>query len=245
MALNNVPLSEPEYKEWYAKYLGDVESLNGSQHTSPLLNIPKLFNRKKWVVIHVVLLLVGIAASFTFALINSSCSHWTYEWFSNAFLNMSFGLVVSLLIFIFTNHKERNIAFYGDVIPMLKLRYANMKEAYYDYCLKIGRYHQQKRYDICYQAWQASSATCYAIIDFFKFLLTVMPYKPKCINFDIAYLEKEQDKIYNMHIKVEEEYIKQKAFSNKLAQECQMTIGIGGHLLYVLNSLIQEFQQTL
>ena len=54
---------------------------------------------------------------------------WFFNWISNTFLSLSLGVVASLLIMGYTNARERNVAFYSDIIPVLENRHENMHKA--------------------------------------------------------------------------------------------------------------------
>ena len=108
-------MSEHEYEEWFDKYLGDVESTLKTENTSQISNIPRPFNAKRWAGINVIILILALLGSLLFAGYNSVHPQWYFEWGCNALLNMFFGLLVSLLIFIYTNLRERNITYYTDV----------------------------------------------------------------------------------------------------------------------------------
>ena len=245
MAVSKMPMTEREYEDWFEKYLGDIESLDKTRFKSPLLNIPKPFNGKKWIVFHVIVLISSVVLSFVLAYISSICGKWFYEWFSNAFLNLSLGLVASLILLLYTNHRDRNVAFYSDIIPLLKTRYENMREAYRDFTNKISRYHQQNDYENCYIALKANSNTCIVIADFFKFLITVLPYKPKSIDIDFDYLDKGIHAIVDADHKMRTEFSKQSIISDETVKACNNANYIGQHLLFTLQKLIIEFEQML
>ena len=78
---------------------------------------------------------------------------WFFNWISNTFLSLSLGVVASLLIMVYTNARERNVAFYSDIIPVLENRHENMHKAYFDYSLKIDRFFYSHDYEKCYYAW--------------------------------------------------------------------------------------------
>ena len=235
-------MSEAEYEEWFDKYLGDVESLNNPNQNSCLLNIPKPFNKEKWFYINGILLLITITSSFTLAFVFEYYKIWIIEWTSNALLNLSLGLIASFIIFTYTNHLNRNIAFYTDVLPLLRTRYENMNKAFYDFVFQISI--TQLDYELLYEAWHANSNTCYVIISFFQYLLEVLPFKPKCFKgLTNEKLELKKKEIREVSEEVTEEYYKYNRISGELIERCRKANRSGFKLLIIFPELIEELEQ--
>ena len=55
---------------------------------------------------------------------------WLWNWLSNALLSLSIGLVASIFVMIYTNIRDKNIAFYSEIIPCIETRIKSMRSAY-------------------------------------------------------------------------------------------------------------------
>ena len=238
-------MNEHEYKEWFSKYLGDIESLNNPDIQSPLQNCPKPFNAKKWLLINSISLVLTLGVSLFFGYVDAINSYWIYSWISNALLNLSFGLIVSLFILIFTNQRDKNISFYNDIIPLLQQKYKNMHTAYYQYYFKIDRNFHKNDFQECYNAWHINSNTCFVIINFFEYLLKVLPFKPKSFSFNNEQLEEAKNIILEANNHCQEEFFSDKIISQDVLKECIVAVNIGGDLLSILQSFVQELEQIL
>jgi hypothetical protein len=237
-------MSEAEYEEWFDKYLGDVESLDSDNQNSRLPNIPKPFNKKKWLYINGIILLITITTSFALAFCFEYYNSWIVEWASNALLNLSLGLIASLIIFTYTNHRDRNIAYYTDVLPLLHTRYENMHKAYFDFTFGISRAYQKSDFDSLYEAWHANSNTCFVIMNFFQYLLEVFPFEPKCFKgLTNELLEQKKGEIREVNTEMFDKYHGHEQISGELVSRCKKSTDIGFMLLMTLQELIKELEQ--
>ncbi len=238
-------MTEREYETWFDENLKGIESLRSKNDHSPFLNIPRPFHRKSWLIVNITLLSICLIGSYILGYLENAYPNWNLLWFSNALLNLSIGLAASLVILTFSNHRERNIAFYSDVIPLLKQRYDKLKTAHSEYMLKIDRARHAKDYVDCFNAWHIQSNTAMVIIGFFEYLRKSFPYTPKCfkgVDFD---LELEREKILNLNNTVFSEYNDLKIISDETINECINSLFINDKLLILIEELIEELESEL
>jgi|GEM_PF-3789861 len=236
-------MTEREYEDWFAKYLGDVESTDDTKN-SPLLNAPKPFKATKWTKINIVALTASFIISLLFAYLNSIYNQWLMNWISNALLNLSLGLLVSLFIFIFTNIRERNIAYYSDIIPILKKRSEDLHKAYFEYTFKFDRFYE-KDFEKCYEAWHVQSNTSFVIIQYIEFLIEVLHERPKCFTFDDSELEQAKDRILDANKKIQEEFIHHGVITPETHQICREALQFPFYLVGLAQDIVIELQQNL
>lgn len=239
-------MTEHEYEDWFAKYLGDVESLDSLDNNSCLQNIPKPFKRKKWIITNVICLAFTLVLSLFFAFLFEKFDFWLYDWANTALQSIFFGLVISIFFFIFTNQRDRNIAFYSDVIPLLRKRYNDMYEAYFQYTFEIQISRQKDDMESVYEAWHINSNTCFVIIGFFQYLFEVLPFIPKSFSsagISNEILDKLSKNILDLNNKVQTEYFKDKRIHHDILKKCESTLRTGSSLLSSLDSFILELEQ--
>ena len=112
---------ERTYEEWFEKYLGDVENIDRMEDPSPLRHQPRTFKFWIWIIL--------LSISIVICGIVSFIIYDVYEWLSNLMLNFSAGLFASLILLCFTTSKDKNINYANDVLPILRNRLSNMREA--------------------------------------------------------------------------------------------------------------------
>ena len=239
-------MTEAEYEAWFDKYLRDIESLNKIDvGRSPLSRIPKPLNRKTWMIVCIIGLVVSMAISCLFSWIYEMKGLWFFNWISNTFLSLSLGVVASLLIMGYTNARERNVAFYSDIIPVLENRHENMHKAYFDYSLKIDRFFNSHEYEKCYDAWHANCNTCLVILEFLRYLHTVLPFHPKSLTSSLEKIEKAEGNLTEANEKISKEYFAHKMISEETEKLCCHASNCGLMGLYEIESLIQELKCNL
>lgn len=239
-------MTEAEYEAWFDKYLRDIESLNKTDvGKSPLSRIPKPLNRKAWMIVCIIGLVASMAISCLFSWIYEMKGLWFFNWISNAFLSLSLGVVASLLIMVYTNARERNVAFYSDIIPVLENRHENMHKAYFDYALKIDRFYYSHDYEKCYYAWHANCNTCLVILDFLRYLHTVLPFRPKSLTSSLEKIEKAKDNLTEANEKISKEYFAHNTISEETEKICRQASDCGLVCLYEIENLIQELKCNL
>lgn len=238
-------MTEHEYKEWFQKYLGEVESLTDSQQDSPFANAPKPFNNHNWILINVFLLIVSLVSSIVFAWLNSLYSIWFYSWLDEAFLSISLGLLVTLLVFYFTNSRERNIIYYTDIIPLLKKRYKSLTDAFFQHTFRLQRSYYATYFSEFYDAWHAHCNTCIVIIGFYEYLLKAFSFRPKSFFYTKADLEGMVAKLLNADEKCQKEYLETKIVSNQTYELCKNSESGPYSILSTLESTIIELEQNL
>lgn len=239
-------MTEAEYEAWFDKYLRDVESLNKTGvEKSPLSRIPKPLNRKAWMIVCVIGLVASMAISCLFSWIYEVKCLWFFNWVSNTFLSLSLGVSASLLIMVYTNAKERNVAFYSDIIPVLEKRHADIQKAYFDYALKIDRFYYSQDYEKCYNAWHANCNTCFVILEFLRYLHAVLPFCPKSLTLSLEEIEKTENNLSEANEKISKEFFAQNTISEETEKICCQTSDCGLVSLYEIADLIQELKCNL
>ncbi len=239
-------MTEHEYEVWFDKYLSVVETLDKADvGKSPLSRIPKPLNRKAWIAACAIGLLVCMAISCLLSWAYESSCLWLLSWISNAFLNLSLGIVASLLIMAYTNARERNVAFYSDIIPVLENRHENMHKAYFDYALKIDRFYYSQDYEKCYYAWHANCNTCFVILEFLRYLHAVLPFHPKSLTFSLVEIEKAENNLSEANEKISKDFLGQNIISEETEKICRQASDYGLVGLYEIEDLIQEFKCNL
>lgn len=239
-------LTESEYEAWFDKYLSNVETLDKADvGKSPLSRIPKPLNRKAWMIVCIIGLVASMAISCLFSWIYELKFLWFFNWISNAFLSLSLGVVASLLIMMYTNARERNVAFYSDIIPVLENRHENMRKAYNDFYFKIDRYCRNQKYTECYHAWHANCNACFIILEFLRYLHTVLPFHPKSLTFSLEKIENAKESLTEANEKISREFFDQDSISLETVSYCCRTLECGTQCLYDIEDLIQEFKCNL
>ena len=169
-------MTEHEYEEWFEQNLGNVESLDKLYNTdSPFVYAPKPLNRRKWIAMCVSSFVLCLFFSFYLGHIYEVTHCWVLSWFSNLLLNFSIGLVASILIMLYTNIHDKNVAFYADMLPIIEKRIISLREAYFSYTFKIQREYQKRNYQNSYDAWHVNSNTCFVILNYIRFLNATLP----------------------------------------------------------------------
>ena len=162
---------EKTYEEWFKEYLGDVENVDRMEDPSPLRHQPSTFKFWIWIILLSLSIVVcGIVSFFVYE---------THEWISNLMLNFSAGLFASLVLLCFTTSKDKNINYANDVLPILKNRLSNMKEALDYSFVPLQLATQHKSYDDFYEYTRLLTNTQCVISNFIKYLTKVCRYKPK------------------------------------------------------------------
>jgi len=239
-------LTEHEYEAWFDKYLGSVETLDKIDiGKSPLSRIPKPLNRKAWEIIAVMGLIVSLAVSCLLAWLYEITCLWLLNWFNNAFLSLSVGIAASLIIMIYTNAKERNVAFYSDIIPILENRHENMHKAYFDFYFKISIYSRAQKYTECYHAWHANCNACFVILEFLRYLYAVLPFSPKSLTFTLGDIEKATETLSEANEKISKEFFDKNSICQETIDLSYEAISCGAECLYNIEDLIQEFKCNL
>lgn len=157
-------------KEWNEKYLSGIFSIYDRSLVSPIKNIPRPYNATFWKKLNVAFLIGGALISFFFAALNHMFENWILDWVSNLFLNLSLGMLASLIILMYTDRKQENISFYEQNLDLLKNQAKKMDEAFYESFGKIP-YHTsfndfEKATNSAFNAFECF----FAIINFFELL---------------------------------------------------------------------------
>ena len=238
-------MTEVEYEKWFEENLGEIESPYDYDIKSPLSNAPKPFNFHSRIRSISILLLISFLASIIMAFADSIFNHWFFSWFSNACLNLSIGLIASIILMFFTEDKSRNITFYTDILPILKSRYTKMHNAYFQFTFKIDQYYQQKEWDKYYDAWHVHCNTCFVILGFFQYLLQVLPFTPKAITFDKIYLSELSSSWLNTDHQLQSNYINNAQITESDYKNCKKVSDQGFALLNTLKCVIDDLEQDL
>lgn len=237
---------EHQYEEWFEKYFGDVESPYSSDlENSPFVNTPKPFR---------VNLMIGICSGFAGAVVVLSCllsyifTHdgcWFTNWASNALLNLSIGIVASIILMFYSNLRERNIAFYSDIIPGLEMKYNKMHKGYFQYIFKFPRYYSDGDFERCFDAWHYCSNASFAIIGFLSYLNTILPFRPNCFGFTEQDLKSASDRILEANQNIQKEFYNTSKVSKETFDKCEMALCATDNALLVISALIIELKQNL
>lgn len=239
-------MTESEYELWFDKYLGEVESLDSyTAAESPFANIPKPLNRKGWTALCSLAILCCIGGSCLLAYLYELYGVWVLNWICNVLLSLSIGLIASLILMIYSNTRERNIAFYSDLIPVLEKRHSDMQEAYLGTVLKIQRRYQEHDFEMCYQAWHANSNACYVILGFLRYLHKALPFTPDSLNINAEKIDSFEDEIYKANNQIQTEFFKGKTISSATVDKCIRATDSGGYALSIIEDLINEFRKNL
>lgn len=238
-------MTESEYELWFEENLSEIESPHDYDIKSPLSNAPKPIKTHIWVRLISVIFVASLLASIVLAFLYSSCDNWFYTWLSNALLNLSIGLIASLILMYFTEAKSRNITYYTDIIPILKARYSKMHKAYFEYTFKLDTYYFHKEFDKFYDAWHVHSNTCFVILNFFDYLLQVLPFTPKSIKFDREILSKLRSNWLDIHNQLQKNYFGNKKITESDYENSKKLSAQGFKLLNTLEFLINELEQDL
>lgn len=239
-------MTEHEYEEWFDKYLGNVESLSKQGiEKSPLSCVPKPLNRMRWICISSIGLILCGGVSCLLAWLYEVFNHWLLNWCSNALLNFCIGIIASLFIMIYTNAKEKNIASYSDIIPILEDRHKNMEKAYFDYAIKIKRYFQSRNYEKCYFAWHATCNSCCVILLFIEYLNSVLPFTHPKLTFSSDEIEKLLANLTEANNLIQKEFFSDGRITNETIDLCTKAANSGMEGLYVIRDIIQELKHNL
>ena len=162
---------ERTYEEWFEKYLGDVENIDRMEDPSPLRHQPRTFKFWIWIIL--------LSISIVICGIVSFIIYDVYEWLSNLMLNFSAGLFASLILLCFTTSKDKNINYANDVLPILRNRLSNMREALnYSFAPLQIAIQQQSCEDFHDYTRLLTNTQC-VISNFIQYLTKVCRYKPK------------------------------------------------------------------
>ena len=166
-------------KEWNEKYLSGIESISNRHLITPLKNIPKKYKVSFWKKLITSVLVGSVLFSFGFAALNHAYECWLYEWFSNLFLNLSLGMIASLILLLYTDRKEKNINFYEKNLELLKNRYEQLHNAFsasFGVIRKDISFNRMKEAtDDAFNSFECFFCT----INFFEFLFKALDYIPK------------------------------------------------------------------
>ncbi len=159
-----------EYQEWFEEHLGEVESLNMSGDNSILRHQPKVLKFKWWIFALIAGILVcGLVSYFTYTVV---------PWLSNLLLNLSAGILASLILLIFTNLKDKNINYANDAIPLLEKRMEQFNNALFDHNVDLQISRQRGDIDEYFGFHKLLSNTQCVITGFIEYLNEVSRYKP-------------------------------------------------------------------
>ena len=237
--------SEHDYEEWFQKYLGDVESpLDSIPEESPYTNTPKPFSQRKMIFWCTVLVTLFLLLSFICSYFYERFSFWFLNWISNLSMSFSIGLVASIVLLIFTTIKDRNAAFYSDIIPDLERKYKNMHDAYFQYCNKVSIYFQQERFEDCFDAWHFVSNTSFVILNFLEYLDKILPYRPKCFTFTLSDIEQAELAISDADNQIKKDCSIDFYVSKETLDTCEKAVYPAFTALMILQGLIEEFKQS-
>lgn len=246
MSFEAFPISEHAYEEWFDKYLGNIESLDKAHPKSPLQNMPKPYSPQKWICVNMTSCLLTLAASLLFAYLSvSNDNQWLLNWVSGALLNLSLGLIASFMILAYTNRRDQNTVFYTDIIPLLTQRYADMREAYFDFTFGMSRYEQSGEYEKCYASWHAHSNTCFVILNFIDYLLTIVPFKSRDLTITKTDIENAKEQILSANQLIQTEYFGTQTISKETSQICTDVTYVGMECLQILSMFIEELTLRL
>lgn len=230
-------MTEHEYEEWFDKKLGNIESLSKSlEADSPFLYAPTALKRGKWIFVCAISFLGCLFGSWFMAYIYQAINYWIWNWLSNLLLNFSIGLIASIAIMSYTNTRDKTIAFYTDIIPVIEKRINDLRSAYDDYSLKLEIKYQSKNYQDAYEAWHVSSNTCFVILEYIRFLIRMLPAQITDTLPTEEQLEKASGRILAANRKIQEEYFESEFFSKETCAECVQVVDWG---MFALGSLDQ------
>ena len=99
---------DEELVVWRSDMLGEVEEFC---HSNMLSSVPRKYSSKLWLV--VLLLCTGATILCSFLLREISA------WASGMFGNVSAGLMASVLILLYTTHRDKNVSYYESLLPTL------------------------------------------------------------------------------------------------------------------------------
>lgn len=239
-------MNEHEYEEWFGKYLGDVETLDKQgKEDSPFAYIPKPLRRIRWLVLCIISLVMSAGISLRMAFLYETTHFWLWNWLSNALLSLSIGLVASIFVMIYTNIRDKNIAFYSEIIPCIETRIKSMRSAYFAYAFKIQKAYRKQDYSACYEAWHINSNTCFVILDHILFLRTVLPSDFRNLLPDGTEIETTKNKILDTNEKIQREFFHTQFISKDTVDECLNTSYCGAIALQRLEHLLAAIRRSL
>lgn len=236
-------MTEHEYEDWFDKYLGHIESLDSEESRESIFeHIPHQFDRRKWIKGFGISLLILLALSCLLEFLYVKYSFWLLTWTSNALLNLSIGVIASLILLLYTGIKERNAAFYAEAIPVLEERYNSMRKAYFDYTFKIDLCAASGDYQGCYEAWHANSNACFVILNFVEYLEEKFPYKTKSLDITKEQIENAKSTLLEVNNKVQREFFDTNQISGDMRKMCNEATYCGSYCLVTIQSLISELK---
>lgn len=239
-------MTEHEYEEWFDKNLGEIESLDKADiNNSPFAYVPRPLRRKRWVIICIAGLSISLCASFILSLLYEIHCLWILNWCSNAFLNLAFGLTASIIILGYTNLRDKNVAFYSDILPKMENQTEKMKHAYREYSLNIDIEYQKKDFKKCYEAWHINSNTCFVILEYLRFLNTVLPPDLKSVLLQEDDIKKAEDQLLSANSIIQHEFFIQNTISEETVKKCTMAANCGMNALWRLDQLVITIKQGL
>ena len=169
-------------KEWNEKYLSGIESVYDKNLITPLKSIPKKYNAIFWKRINASVLGTGMVLSFVFAAINHCQNAWIFEWLSNMFLNLSLGMLASLIILLYTECKEQNVNFYEQTLELFKGREQQLRTAFFASFRSIPRNLSYNKLNEATEDAFNSFECFFAIVNFYEFLYKNFDVMPKPLN---------------------------------------------------------------
>ncbi|MCH5260772.1 MAG: hypothetical protein J1F18_13500 [Lachnospiraceae bacterium] len=239
-------MTEHEYEEWFEENLSEIESLDKADiSNSPFAYVPRPLRRKRWLIFGIIGLVISLGTSFGLSLLYETADFWIWNWLSNAFLSLAFGLIASLIILSYTNLRDKNVAFYSDIIPKMEKRIDKMHDAYRAYAFKLDREYRKKDYKSCYEAWHIHSNTCFVIIGYLRFLNTVLSSELKSALPSEDDLQKADDRLLAANQKIQQEFFSQETICEETANECVQATEYGMYALSCLEQLLITIKNSL
>ncbi|MCH1966195.1 hypothetical protein [Paraclostridium sordellii] len=235
---------EREYKEWFETNLSDIESPLDYEHKSPLLNKPRRFKAINWIIINFLSIVGCLIISFFLM---------KYEnkfiiWWSNLFMSISSGLLASLIILLFTNSRDRNIAYYEHIIPLLKDRYRKLNYAY-NFCWpKLDIAYQTNNVDDYFKYSHYSANTNIVIIGFMEYIITSFNFS-KQFPYNQNKLNIASSIVLEASNLCQSEYYKNKLSNKEKFKQIKVlneeSSNVPFEILNILENLIDELEQEL
>lgn len=239
-------MTDSEYKEWFKENLGDIESLyNADVGSSPFAYVPRPLRRGRWLILCVVGLIFSLGISFGLAFLYEAKNFWFVNWCSNAFLNLAFGLTASLIVLSYTNLRDKNVAFYSDIIPKMETQIDKMRNAYYSYTFKVDREYRKGNYESCYEAWFINLNTCLVILEYLRFLNTVLPSELKLALPQEENIRKAEDSLLSANENIQKEFFSREIICEETKIKCIRAAEYGMFALDKLDQLLITIKQSL
>lgn len=240
-------MTEKEYEDWFERYLGDVENTNSINDKSIISNKPKKINMKIWYTCLWILFIASLIISFTLMLIkNNNIELWYLDWISNALLNISFGVLVSIIFSYFTILREKNITYYNECIPIIEQRYKNIHEAFFQYCFKLDIEFQKGDYEKFYtEVWHAHINTIFVIIEYWEYLIQIFKNESNLYSVTKDKINKVKKELLEKSMICDEEYYKSETISVETYKSCKEISNIGFDYLMELNKFICNLKKDI